>query len=45
VTEAHYVVKRGKTSIKLESLLSEGDKVIPMPKKRAPKRERAAASA
>src|SRR5258708_3868615 len=34
VTEGHYIVKPGKTSVKLESLLSEGDKVIPMPKKR-----------
>jgi integrase len=30
VTERHYLVKRGKTSIKLESLLTEGDNVIPM---------------
>jgi integrase len=34
ITGSHYIVKRGKTSVKLESLLSEGDKVIPMPKKR-----------
>ena len=42
ITEGHYVVKRGKTSVKLESLLSEGDKVIPMPKKRGSKKQRAA---
>ena len=44
-SRGRYIVKRGKTTVKLNDLLTEGDKVIPMLKKRAPKRERAAANA